>query len=69
LPETPVTVTIDGPAAALVDAVSVRTLVPAVPVGLKDAVTPAGRPLAARFTAPVNPLRSITVTVLVPLLP
>lgn len=47
----------------------VRMLVPVVLAGLKDAVTPAGRPLAARFTAPVNPFRSITAIVLVPLLP
>ena len=58
-----------GPAVAVVDAVRVKVLVPVVLAGLKDAVTPAGRPLAARLTAPVKPLRSITEMVLVPLLP
>jgi len=44
-------------------------LVLVVLAGLKDAVTPAGRPLIARFTAPLKPLRSSTVVVVVPLLP
>src|SRR5580692_2347187 len=35
----------------------------------KAAVTPLGRPDAARVTLPVNPPTSVTVMVLVPLLP
>lgn len=43
-------------------AVSVSTLVPLVGFGLNDAVTPLGREGAARFTLPVKPFSSYTVT-------
>jgi hypothetical protein len=67
LPEVPVMVTVVGPpAVAELLAVSVSTLVVAVLVGLNDAVTPLGRPDAARLTSPVNPFTSVTVMVLVP---
>lgn len=69
LPEIPVTVTVAGPTVAVVDAVNVKMLVPVVEVGLKDAVTPAGRPLADKATEPVKLLRPETVIVLVPALP
>ena len=69
LPEIPVTVTVAEPTVAAVEAVSVRMLLPVVLAGLKDAVTPAGRPLTARLTAPLKPLRPITLMVLAPLLP
>ena len=42
LPETPVTATLKVPRAAVLLAVSVRVLVPAVLPGLNDAVTPLG---------------------------
>jgi hypothetical protein len=69
LPEVPVMVIVAGPTAAVVEAVRVRMLVPVVLAGLKDAVTPAGKPLAARFTDPVKPLTPLTVMVLVPEVP
>jgi len=69
LPETPVTVTVAGPTVAVLDAVSVKVLVLVVLAGLKDAVTPAGRPLADKLAAPVNPPMSVRATVLMPLAP
>jgi hypothetical protein len=51
--------------AAVLLAVSVRTLVPVVGFGVNDAVTPLGRLGAARFTLPVNPFSSLTVTIAV----
>jgi hypothetical protein len=68
-PETPVTVTVVVPVAAVLLAVSVSVLVEVVLVGLKEAVTPAGNPDTDRFTLPANPFRSLTVIVLLPLLP
>jgi hypothetical protein len=58
-----VTVVVLAP--ALAAAVKVNVLVPVVDVGLKLAVTPAGRPLALNATLPVNPPRGVMVTVLV----
>src|ERR1700727_1609700 len=68
-PDVPVIVTVEGPVAAVLLAVSVNTLVVAVLVGLNDAVTPAGRPEAASATLPVNPPVGVTVIVLVLLPP
>lgn len=69
LPLVPVTVTLDVPVAAVADAVKVSVLLPVVDAGLKLAVTPVGKPLAARATLPVNPPKGVTVTVLVPVPP
>ena len=69
LPEVPVMVTVDEPAVAVLLAVSVSTLVPVVGLVPNEAVTPLGRPEAARVTLPVNPPVSVTVTVSVPVLP
>jgi hypothetical protein len=69
LPEVPVIVTVAEPVVALLLAVSVSTLVEVVGLVANDAVTPLGRPEAARVTLPVNPPTSVTVIVLVPLLP
>jgi hypothetical protein len=66
LPETPLTVTVATPTAALLEAVSVSVLDPVVLAGLNDAVTPLGRPFAERLTALLKPLMGITVTVLLP---
>jgi hypothetical protein len=66
LPLVPVMVTVDEPAVAELLAFSVNTLVPVVGLVPKDAVTPLGRPLAARVTLPLNPFAGFTVTVLVP---
>jgi hypothetical protein len=51
-------------AAAIVNVVALVEL-----VGLNEAVTPLGRPLAEKETAPANPLTGTTVTVEVPLAP
>jgi len=69
LPEVPVTVTVTVPVAAVLLAVSVNVLVLAVLVGLKDAVTPLGNPVADMPTLPVKPFCGVTVMVLVPLAP
>jgi hypothetical protein len=64
VPLVPVTVIVAAPSVAVLDAVKVTVLVPVVDVGLKLAVTPVGKPLATRATVPVNPLRGVTVIVL-----
>ena len=69
LPEVPVMVTVDVPGAAELLAATVSILDAAVGLALNEAVTPVGRPEAARVTLPLNPFRSATVTVSVPLLP
>lgn len=69
LPEVPVIVTVADPVVAVLLAVRVSTLVPVVGFVANAAVTPLGRPDAARVTLPVNPPTSVTVIVLVPLLP
>jgi hypothetical protein len=63
-PDVPVIVTVDVPTVAVLLAVKVRVLLPVVLVGLKVAVTPAGRPEADRLTLPVNPFSGLTVMVL-----
>jgi hypothetical protein len=50
-------------------AASVKVLVPPVPVGLNDAVTPLGRPDADKLTLPLKPYSGVTVIVLAPLVP
>ena len=69
LPEVPLIVTVDVPTVAELLAVSVSTLDAVVGFVENDAVTPIGRPEAARVTVPVNPFRSATVMVSCPLLP
>ena len=69
LPEVPVMVTVLVPVVADALAVSVSVLVPVVGFGLNPAVTPLGRPDAARVTLPVNPFTSFTVMLLFPLAP
>jgi hypothetical protein len=66
LPDVPVTVTVARPRVAVLEAVSVSVL---VLVGLKDAVTPAGSPVADKATDPLKLLSGVTVTVLVPAVP
>ena len=66
VPLVPVTVTLAVPVAAVLEAVKVTVLVPVVEAGLKLAVTPAGKPLAARATVPVKPFSGLTVMVLLP---
>jgi hypothetical protein len=69
LPEVPVMVTVDEPVVAVLLAVSVSTLELVEDVGLKDAVTPLGNPLAVNVTLPVKPFSCVTETVSVALLP
>src|SRR6202161_1256305 len=69
LPEVPVIVAVDVLLVAVALAVRVSTLVPVVGFVPNAAVTPLGRPDAASVTLPVNPPTSVTVIVLVPLLP
>ena len=69
VPLVPVTVTLKVPAAAVLDALKVTVLVPVVETGLKLAVTPAGRPLAASATAPLKPFTGLTMIVLLPFAP
>ena len=64
MPEVPVTVTVEVPAAAVLPAERVNTW-----AVLIDAVTPVGRPDAVNATVPVNPLTGVMVMVLVPLAP
>src|ERR1700735_2710734 len=67
--EVPVIVTVADPVVAVLLAVSVSTLVPVVGFVPNAAVTPLGRPDAAKVTLPLNPPTSVTEIVLVPLLP
>lgn len=69
VPLAPLMVTFVVPVAAVLEAVKVRLLVPAVDTGLKLTVTPAGRPLALRATLPENPPKGVTLTVLLALPP
>jgi hypothetical protein len=69
LPEVPVMVTVAGPATAVLVADSVNVLVFVVGLGLKDAVTPLGKPVADKVTLPLKPFCGVTEIVLVPLAP
>ena len=69
LPEVPVIVTVAVPVVAELLAASVSTLLPVVGFVANSAVTPLGRPEAAKVTLPLNPFTGATVTVLVPLPP
>ncbi|MGA2087270.1 MAG: hypothetical protein ABSG60_17315 [Terracidiphilus sp.] len=66
-PEVPVTVMVKAPVVAVLLAVSVSTLVEVAGLVPKAAVTPLGRPEAARVTLPLKGLTSVTVMVSVPL--
>ena|ERR1035438_7634936 len=61
-PEVPVMVRVYCPRLAVLLAVSVKVLIPVVGFGLKDAVTPLGRPATARFTLPLKPFWGFTST-------
>jgi hypothetical protein len=70
VPLVPVTVTVLVPVAAVADAVKVNVLaVPVTEAGLKPAVTPAGRALAVRATAPANPPVRVMLIVLAAVAP
>ena len=65
-PEEPAMVTRNVPTTAELLAVNATVLDPVVGFGVNDAVTPPGRPYAARFTLPMNPGWPATVMVAVP---
>lgn len=69
VPEVPVTVTVDVPMVAELLAVSVSVVVVCVLVGLKEAVTPLGKPAAEKLTLPLKPFHGVTMTVVFPLNP
>ncbi len=69
LPETPVTVTLKVPSAAVLLTVSVKALVLAVLLGLNDAVTPLGRPDADKLMLLLKPFCGATVMVLARFVP
>lgn len=68
-PETPVTVIVLVPVVAVLLAVKVRVLVEVVGLVPKVAVTPLGRAEVERVTDPVKPFWSVTLIVLLPLVP
>jgi hypothetical protein len=68
-PEIPAIVTVAGPVAAVFEAVNVKTLEAVVELGLKEAVTPLGRPEADRSTVPLKPFCGAIVTVTFPAVP
>ncbi len=67
-PEVPVMVIVTVPVVAVLLAVSVNVLAVVAGFGLKDAVTPLGRPDADKLTLPLKPFWGVTVIVLAPLL-
>jgi hypothetical protein len=69
LPEVPLTVTVDDLSAAALVAVSVSVLVVVVVAGLNAAVTPVGKPVAAKATVPVKPDCGATVRMVLPVPP
>ena len=56
LPELPVIVIVTVPVAAVLLAVNVNELVLVVLLGLNDALTPLGNPVADKLTLPLKPL-------------
>jgi hypothetical protein len=69
VPEVPVMVTVTVPGVAVLLAINVNVLVLVALVGLKEAVTPVGRPEADKLTLPLKPFCGAMVTALVPLAP
>jgi hypothetical protein len=69
LPEIPLMVTVAVPVNAVLLAVNVSVLVAVVLPGLKEAVTPLGRPEADKLTLPLKLFCGVMVIVLVPVVP
>src|SRR5258708_23256538 len=69
LPEVPVMVTVAVPVVAVALAVSVKVLVLVGLLGLKEAVTPLGRPGADKLTPPTKTFRGATFSLLMPMAP
>jgi len=64
-----VIVTVEVPNVAALLAISVKVLVAGAGFVLNDAMTPLGRPDAAKVTLPVKPFKGATVMMLEPLDP
>src|SRR5512147_2326243 len=69
MPDVPVIVTVAVPVVAVPLAVSVNVLAAVAGLGLKDAVTPPGRPDADKLTLPLKPFWGVMAILLVPLFP
>lgn len=69
LPEVPVTVTVKVPIVAVPVAEMFKTLVVVAGFVAMLALTPLGRPDAAKFTEPPNPFKGLIVMVVEPLPP
>ena len=69
LPDVPVMVNAVAPVVAESLAVNVSTVLPLAGFGLKDAVTPLGKPDAEKVTLPLNPSSGLMVMVVVTWLP
>lgn len=69
LPAVPVMATLAVPVVAVLLAVKVKVLVPAVLVGLNDAVTPAGNPEADKLTVLLKLFSALTEMLVLPLAP
>lgn len=69
VPDMPVTVTVTAPVVAVAVAVRVSVLEAVAGFGLKEGVTPLGRPEADKVTLLLKPFSGVTVMVLVPLPP
>jgi hypothetical protein len=62
VPDVPAIATVYCPRLAVLLAVSVNVLLPVVGFGVKDAVTPLGKPETDRFTFPLKPYIGFTET-------
>jgi hypothetical protein len=69
LPEVPVIVTVAVPVVAVLPAENVSVLVVKVLLGIKEAVTPLGKPVADKLTLPEKPPSGANEIVLVPVVP
>ena len=69
LPDVPVTVTVTVPVVAVLLAANVSVLEPVAGLGLKEAVTPLGKPELDRETLLLKPFAGVMVIVLFPLEP
>lgn len=69
LPDMPVIITVAVPTSAVPLAVSIKVLVVDVLLGLKDVLTPLGRPEADKLTSPLKPFWGVTVIVIEPVFP
>src|SRR5258706_8819142 len=69
VPDVPVMVSVDVPVVAIALAVSVKVLVLVGLLGLKEAVTPLGKPEADKFTLPVKPFCGVRVKELASIVP